>query len=512
MTSVLAMPPSQIESTRNSIDIHRRQIDRKRLNIPNKGHIDELGNHGHIVSRLLKAFGSPLCAFGVVIKTLDTLMDIVDTQPHLVNQLVENDICLLLVSWLGQTKRNTSSEIPIKILKCISQFLIYGSEHDEEISQLFVDGFLFENLGLIFSIFKEENYVLLYTGRILRSLAEAQHVYDDQPRASHLLESISMTLLDRNLGATILFDFCYGVKDWDRKYLCKKTKPILQKIMKKLSSSEDYVRPKTIRQFLTLVIVSSYPTPDDVNEVTESLYLSKFMWTDRRREISSLVDVTLQCFLDHSSNPRLLRCTCAALTVLLHQYYSFMADDRSILLYSLHRPICEAMIKVLTAPAGQSLKLTLAVLQVFVLLFPQGCLFRKQLLRSEFIRITHDESASSLGCGCGKLPPSGVHIIVSEQTSDGDSPLQPQLLHKWLPLLEAARDRCQQIRQQDFRLFVQKSTTFSPASLRDGNFPSISLIFSNLYVSNRRVEKKTRAAMEEVFFSKKICDHLASFL
>jgi hypothetical protein len=501
-------PPSQIESTRNSIDIHHRQIDRKRLNFPNKGHIDELGNHGHIVSRLLKAFGSPLCAFGVVMKTLDTLMDVIDAQPHLVNQLVENDICLLLVSWLGQTKRNTSCEIPIKILKCISQFLIYASEHDEEISQLFVDGFLFENLGLIFDIFKHENYILLYTGRILRNLADAQHVYDDQPRASHFLESITMSLLDRNLGATILFDFCYGVKDWDRSRLCKKTEPIIQKIVKKIFSSQDYVRPKTIRQFLTLVIVSSHPTADSnqrASEVTESLYLSKLKGTDTRKKISSLVDATLQCFLDHTDNPRLIRTACGALSVLLHRYYDLQSNDKSILLYTLHHPVCEAMIKILTAPAGQSLKLTLAVLQVFVLLFPQGCLFRKQLLRSEFIRITHQESTSCQGCGCGKIPPSGVRIV-AKQNSDPH-----QLLQKWLPLLEAAQARCQQIRQNYFRQFLQKST-FTP-SLHRGIFPSIALIFSNLYVSNNRAEKKARAVIiEEVFFSKQMCDKISSFL
>ena len=507
MSFILASSPSKIECTRNSIDIHLKQLDRKRLRYLNIYQHGEQRSHGHIVSRLLKAFGTPLCAFKIVIKTLDTLMDVINTQPHLINELVESDICLLLVSWLGQAKRNISCEIPIKILKCISQFLVYGNDHNAEIPQLFVEGFLFENLGLIFDIFKHENYILLYTGRILRTLADAELVYDDEPRASLFLESIAMTLMDRNLGATILLDFCYGVKDWNRSALCKKTEPLMKKIVNKIFSSEVYVSPKTIRQFLTLVIVSSLPATDGkqrVSDVTESLYLSKFKWTNKRKEVSSLLDATIQCFLDYSAHSRLLRTACAALSVLLHRYYELEPNDKSILLYSLHHPVCEAMLKILTDPAGQSLKVTLSVLQVFVLLFPQGCLFRKQLLRSEFIRITHEEHSSSDGCGCGKVPPSGVRIVVNQNSNSA------HLLHKWLPLLQAAQARCQQIRQKHFRQFLQKNT-FTP-SLHRGNFPSIALIFSNLYVSSRVEKKKTKAGMEEVFFSKQICDNIASFL
>jgi hypothetical protein len=503
---LLSETPASLEKARCSIDVHWKHIDRKRIHLPNKGLIDEQGNHGHIVSRLLKAFGSPLCAFSVVMKTLDTMMDIIDTQPLLVSQLVENDICLLLVSWLGQAKRNTSSEIPVKILQCISKFLVFSVNYDEVISQHFVDGFLFENLGIIFDIFKEENYVLLYTGRILRQLAASGHIYEDPKRAPLFLESIVMIMLERNLGATILFDYCYGVKDWNRIRISKKTEPIIQKIVDSILSIDEYVRSKTIRQFLSLVIVSSYPTLNNKSnmwDVTESLYLSRFKWSDKKKEVSTLIDVTLQCFLDCTFNPRLIRVACGTLSVLLQNYYETMAHDKTILLYSLHHPICEAMIKVLTSSSGHSLKLTLAVLQIFVLLFPQGCHFRKQLLRSEFIRINDDDATSCEGCGCGMLPPSGVRIVVDSETTVS------HLLMKWLPLLEAAQVRCLRIRQKHFRLFLQNSS-FSP-SLQRGKFPSISLIFSNLYVSSK-LEKNTGVAMKEVFFSKLLCDNISSYL
>ena len=495
------MAPTQIESTRNSIDIHRDHIHRKRIKQCGKGVFDEYGNHGHIVSRVLKAFGTPFCKYGVVLKTLDTLTDIVDTQYHLVDQLVKNDICLLLVSWLGQSKRNSSSEIPIKLLKCISRFLSFSAEHNKEIARLFVDGFLYENLAIIFSIFKSDGHVVLYVGRILRSLAEADHSYDEHPYASHFLECIATTLLHRNVGITILFDFCYGVKDWSTNILNKKMKPIVEQVVNKIFSGGNSIRPKTVRQFLTSVLLSSFKE-SRTDSPTSPIKFSFLGMTDERKENGYLIDATLQCFLDNSSNDRLTHLATTTLCVLLHRYYDLIGNSSVILLYSLHHPVCETMIKVLTDPAV-SLQVITAILQLFVLLFPRDCLFRQQLLKADFIKFLPGKIASSGGCGCARLLPCGLSIVYECDVESS------QLVRSWLPLLQAAQVRCQQFRQKNFRHFLQKSPHVP--SLRRGNFPSISLIFSNVHIPCV-MQKKSKNPLREVFFSEELTNNIAAFL